>query len=188
MVAEDDDVDTESLQAQIDMSMSIAHDLVTSWIKPTHLAQLRSSGVNASQIIEEQLRRPPRYPTMLFVSWTYKQNLYRLGVGASIPTEPLAREASKLKRRFGKNGAENGGIVESQLQESSKSDDEEPKGRPAKRKTKADPFEGSKKKTKAESDAGPYPVENISKNSVSLLKNSTLEKLLKHSQGCLFVP
>ena len=66
MVAEDD-VDTESLQAQIDMSMSFAHDLVTSWIKPAHLAQLRSSGMNASQIIEEQLRRPLRYPTMLFV-------------------------------------------------------------------------------------------------------------------------
>ena len=110
-----------------------------------------------------------------------------MGVGASIPTAPpLAREASKLKRRLGKNGAENGGVVESQLQDLSKSDDEEPKGRPTKRKTKADPFEGSKKKRKAESDADPYPVENVSKNSASLLKNSTLGELLKHSQGYLF--
>lgn len=71
MVAEDD-VDAESLQAQIDISMSFAHNLVTSWINPSHLAQLRSSGVNATQILEEELHRPPRYPTMSYVLWTYK--------------------------------------------------------------------------------------------------------------------
>jgi hypothetical protein len=173
MVAKD--VDTESLQAQIDMSMSFAHDLVTSWIKPTHLAQLRSSAVNATQILEEELRRPPR-----------------LGVGTSIPTAPpLAHEASKLKRRLGKNGAKNEGVVESQPQDPSKSDDEEHKGRPSKRKTKADPFrhEGSKKKRKAESEANPCPsIESVSQHSISLLKNSTLAELPKHSQGYLFYP
>lgn len=66
MVAEDD-VDVETLQAQIDMSMSFAHNLVTSWIKPTHFAQLRSSNVSATQILEEELRRPTRYATMLCV-------------------------------------------------------------------------------------------------------------------------
>lgn len=70
MVA-DDDLDAESLQAQIDMSMSFAHNLVTSWIKPSHLAQLRVGGVDATQVLEEELRRPPRYPTMLHGSWTY---------------------------------------------------------------------------------------------------------------------
>lgn len=67
MVTEDD-VDVETLQAQIDMSMSFAHNLVSSWIKPTHLAQLRSSNVNSTQILEEELRRPPRYLTTVSVS------------------------------------------------------------------------------------------------------------------------
>lgn len=70
MVVEDD-VDAESLQAQIDMSMSFAHNLVTSWIKPSHLAQLRCSGVNATQILEQELHRPPRYST-LYALWIYK--------------------------------------------------------------------------------------------------------------------
>ena len=64
MVAEDDGLDAESLQAQVDMTMSFAHNLVTSWIKPSNLAQLRSSSVNATPILEEELRRPPRYPSM----------------------------------------------------------------------------------------------------------------------------
>ena len=191
-MAAEDDVDTESLQAQIDMSMSFAHDLVTSWIKPAHLAQLRSSGVNATQLLEEELRRPPRYPTILSVLRTYKQNLYRLGVGTSIPTAPpLAHVASKLKRRLGKNDAKNQGVAESQPQDSPKSDDEEHKGRPTKRKSKTDPFghEGSKKKRKAESEANPCPsVKSVSPHSVSLLKNSTSEELPKHSQGYPFCP
>ncbi|KAH0839945.1 hypothetical protein J3R83DRAFT_900 [Lanmaoa asiatica] len=165
----------ESLQAQIDMSMSFAHNLVTSWIKPTHLAQLRSSGMNATQVLEEELRRPPRYSTVL------------LGVGASIPTgQPLAHEASKLKHRLGKNGAKNEGAVKSQPQDSSRSDDEEHKGRPAKRKPKVDPFghEGSKKKIKFDSEATRYPsVENVSKYLVPPLKDSTLGEHQKHSQG-----
>ena len=191
-MAAENDVDTKSLQAQIDMSMSFAHDLVTSWIKPTHLAQLRSSAVNATQLLEEELRRPPRYSTILSVLRAYKQNLYRLGVGASVPTAPpLAHEASELKRRLGRNGAKNEGVVESQPQDPSKSDDEEHKGRPSKRKTKADPFrhEGSKKKRKPESEANACPsVESGSQHSVSLLKNSTLAELPKHSQGHLFCP
>lgn len=74
MVAEDD-IDVETLQAQVDMSMSFAHNLVTSWIKPTHFAQLRSSGVTATQILEEELRRPPRYLTMFSVLGTYNRNI-----------------------------------------------------------------------------------------------------------------
>ena len=172
--------------------MSFAHNLVTSWIKPTHLAQLRSSAVDATQILEEELRRPPRYSTMIFVLWTYKQDLRRLGVGASIPTAPpLAHEASKLKRRLGKNGAKNETVVDSQSQGSSKSDDEERKGRPTRRKTKADPFghEGSKKKRKAESIANlDHSAENVSKQSVSPLKKPALARgeLAKRSQGYPF--
>jgi hypothetical protein len=59
MVA-DDDIDTETLQAQINMSMSFAEDLVSSWIKPAHKANLSKSTVDAQKLLDEQLRRPPR--------------------------------------------------------------------------------------------------------------------------------
>ncbi|KAF9226633.1 hypothetical protein BS17DRAFT_494770 [Gyrodon lividus] len=146
MVAEND-VDLETLQAQIDMSMSFAHNLVTSWIKPTQLAQLRYNGTNATQILEEELRRPPR-----------------LGVGAPIPAMVSeAGEASKLKHRLVKSGRknENGGPGETKTQGPSKSDDEEHKGRTTKRKTKVDPFalEGSKKRRKVNSILVSLPLE-----------------------------
>ncbi|KAG6378739.1 hypothetical protein JVT61DRAFT_13012 [Boletus reticuloceps] len=182
-----DDIDVESLQAQVDMSMSFAQNLVTSWIKPTHFAQLRSSGTNATQILEEELRRPPRYLMIFSVHGLTKQNLYRLGVGASIPTvPPMSHEVSKLTRRLGKNRAKHESVVESQPQNPLKSDDEEHKGRPTKRKTKADPFghEGRKKKRKAESTANPYPsVENVSTNPVSLLKETAFGEPAKHNSS-----
>ncbi|KAF8842721.1 hypothetical protein BDN67DRAFT_965380 [Paxillus ammoniavirescens] len=133
-MAAEDDIDIETLQAQIDMSMSFAHNLVTSWIKPTQMGQLRSNGTNATQILEEELRRPPR-----------------LGVGAPIPAiSSEAREASKLKHRLVKSGRNNESLGETKKQVSLNSDDEEHKGRPIKRKTKVDPFtlEGSKKRRK----------------------------------------
>ncbi|KIJ70128.1 hypothetical protein HYDPIDRAFT_23269 [Hydnomerulius pinastri MD-312] len=132
MVA-DDDIDVETLQAQIDMSMSVAHNLVTSWIKPAQIAQLRSNSTDATQILEEELRRPPR-----------------LGVGAPIPGAPFAvRDASKLKHRLMKNGGKNSSQGETSSSHTpSKSNDEEQKGRSTKRKAKVDPFTlgGSKKR------------------------------------------
>lgn len=113
--------------------------------------------------------------------------MYRLGVGASIPTAPpLAHEASKLKRRLGKNGATNEDVAKSEPQDASKSDDEEHKGRPAKRKTKVDPFghEGSKKKRRADSEADRYI--SVEKHSLSLPKNSTSRDPQNHSQGFPF--
>lgn len=113
-----------------------------------------------------------------------------MGVGASVPAiPPLAHEASKLKRKLGKNEAKNEGVVESQPQDSSKLDVEEHKGRPAKRKTKVDPFghEGRKKKGKAGSGADPYSsVKNDSEHSVPRLNNSTLGVPIMHSQGYPF--
>ncbi|KAF8557029.1 hypothetical protein OG21DRAFT_1520756 [Imleria badia] len=124
---------------------------------------------------------------MFSVLWAYTQNLCRLGVGASIPTAPpLAHEASKLKRRLGKNGARNDSVVELQSQGSSKLDDEEHKGRPTKRKTQADPFghQGSKKKRKAGSTANlDPPAENVSKQSVSPLKIPASGELAKHGSS-----
>lgn len=115
--------------------------------------------------------------------------MHRLGVGASIPMMlPLAHEASKLKRRLGKNGAKSEGLVESQSLDSSKSDDEERKGRPSKRKAKVDPFghEGSKKR-KAHSEANPF-VTNRPRHSVSPLNSTTSGGPIMHSQGHPFCP
>lgn len=55
----DDDVDTEALQAQIDLSMSFAHDLVSSWIKPT-LKSSAGAHRDAENELKEYMRRPAR--------------------------------------------------------------------------------------------------------------------------------
>ncbi|KIL00059.1 hypothetical protein PAXRUDRAFT_8482 [Paxillus rubicundulus Ve08.2h10] len=172
------DIDVETLQAQIDMSMSFAHNLVTSWIKPTQMGQLRSNGTNATQILEEELRRPPR-----------------LGVGAPIPAiSSEAREASKLKHRLVKSGKKDESLGETKKQALLNSDDEEHKGRPTKRKTKVDPFalEGSKKSRKSNSifaslsaEAGQQrPVECTSpKDGVVFSKDEIPEEHSRHSQN-----
>lgn len=56
----DDNIDTEALQAQIDLSLSFTEDLVSSWIKPsTKVAQKLRSDIDAE--LKEYMRRPPRY-------------------------------------------------------------------------------------------------------------------------------
>jgi hypothetical protein len=56
---EEDDIDTETLQSQIDLSMSMVHNLVSSWIKPTQNAGKVVSN-DAQKELEEYMRRPPR--------------------------------------------------------------------------------------------------------------------------------
>ena len=56
----EDEIDTEALQAQIDLSMSFAQDLVTSWIKPSHKLVLNSHK-DTERELQEYMRRPPRY-------------------------------------------------------------------------------------------------------------------------------
>lgn len=57
---EGDDIDTETLQSQIDLSMSLVHNLVSSWMKPSQKASIVSSNT-AQKELEEYMRRPPRY-------------------------------------------------------------------------------------------------------------------------------
>ena len=65
------DIDTETLQAQIDLSMAYAQNLVTSWL-PTSGPMSRSSSRAAEAEAELQavLRRPPRcvyfFPNLYF--------------------------------------------------------------------------------------------------------------------------
>lgn len=59
MDAQDEDIDTETLQAKIDLSMSFAQDLVSSWINPK-LNLPRNSGKDLEKELKEYMRRPAR--------------------------------------------------------------------------------------------------------------------------------
>ncbi|KIK67934.1 hypothetical protein GYMLUDRAFT_238118 [Collybiopsis luxurians FD-317 M1] len=82
MAEQDDDIDVEALQAQIDLSMSVTNDLVSSWINTPLKSKSSSYNQNLEAELKEYMRRPPR-----------------LGVGASIPesSSVSSRETARLK-------------------------------------------------------------------------------------------
>lgn len=134
--SEDDEIDSEALQAQIDLSMSFAHNLVTSWIQTTQLAQPHPGISEAERILKEELRRPSR-----------------LGVGAPVPVANFAsRDAAKLRHRLAKTADKALASSEKPPQSDRKSDEEEEKGKPAKRAKRNDPFTmpGLKKRRKVD--------------------------------------
>jgi len=55
----EDDVDTEALQAQIDLSMAFAQSLVDSWMEP-HKLPPTSRRQDLEQELAEYMKRPPR--------------------------------------------------------------------------------------------------------------------------------
>jgi len=56
----EDAIDLQELQAQIDLSMSFAQNLVTSWVKPAHFAQ-HTKKKDLENELKEYMRRPARY-------------------------------------------------------------------------------------------------------------------------------
>ncbi|THH19912.1 hypothetical protein EW146_g1365 [Bondarzewia mesenterica] len=146
---EEDDIDIETLQAQIDMSMAFAQDLVSSWVQPSRASGSASQSSrrykDAEKELEELLRRPPR-----------------LGVGAPLleSTHPSGREAVKLKNKLvGKKRAredEDGGSTSLEGKAKLKTvdgedeeDEEESRAGAIRKKVKVDPFAiGGKKKGK----------------------------------------
>ena len=62
MAENEQEMDLETLQAQIDMSMAFTHNLVAGWMKSSK-AKLpsASSRANDDAELEEYLRRPSRY-------------------------------------------------------------------------------------------------------------------------------
>ncbi|KAJ3736540.1 hypothetical protein DFJ43DRAFT_1052679 [Lentinula guzmanii] len=78
---EEEDIDTEAIQAQIDLSMSVTNDLVSSWIKSSDKPKTPYNQALEAEL-KEYMRRPPR-----------------LGVGASVPesTSVSSRETARLK-------------------------------------------------------------------------------------------
>ncbi|EED84464.1 predicted protein [Postia placenta Mad-698-R] len=93
--ADEDDIDVETLQAQVDMSMAFTQNLVSSWMTPSKgKLPSSSSHLNDEKELEEYMRRPPR-----------------LGVGAAVPesTSMFGRDAARLKNKLTGNNAKKRG-------------------------------------------------------------------------------
>jgi hypothetical protein len=56
---DEDAVDLQDLQAQFDLSMSFAQNLVMSWVKPAHYSQT-TRRKDLEDDIKEYMRRPAR--------------------------------------------------------------------------------------------------------------------------------
>ncbi|KXN89607.1 hypothetical protein AN958_05474 [Leucoagaricus sp. SymC.cos] len=128
---DEDAIDLQDLQAQIDLSMSFAQNLVSSWVKPTHYPQT-SRQRNLENEIKEYMHRPAR-----------------LGVGAPIPeTQSLAREAARLKTKLerGKKRQREDKDVDTNKVQSD--DEEESRTGAIKKKTRVDPFSAPSKEKK----------------------------------------
>ncbi|THH12254.1 hypothetical protein EW145_g99 [Phellinidium pouzarii] len=113
-------IDLEVFQAQVDLSMALTNELVSSWIHPS----LKSSSVARSteKELQELLQRPPR-----------------LGVGASLPESATtsARENTKLKNKLtGKDKKRSREDVEEAVNKKDGSDEEDEEGRKGEASTK----------------------------------------------------
>ncbi|KAH9014323.1 hypothetical protein EDB84DRAFT_1529900 [Lactarius hengduanensis] len=69
------DIDTETLQAQIDLAMAQAQNLVASWLPASSgsLTQSSSHAAEAEAELQALLRRPPRYvfPLLLYSTFPH---------------------------------------------------------------------------------------------------------------------
>jgi hypothetical protein len=57
---DEDDIDVETLQAQIDLSMSFAQNLVSSWIDPRKIPR-NPHKKDLEKELSEYMQRPARY-------------------------------------------------------------------------------------------------------------------------------
>ncbi|KAK7060465.1 hypothetical protein VNI00_001230 [Paramarasmius palmivorus] len=135
-MASEDEVDTETLQAQIDLSMSFMHGLVSSWIKPGSKQPARSDrNSKLEDELRESMKRPPR-----------------LGVGATVPesTAASSREAARLKgqligKRKNRTEGDEDALTETSTRKKGRSsdddeDEDESRATAIKRKIKSNPF------------------------------------------------
>ncbi|KAF5388059.1 hypothetical protein D9615_000567 [Tricholomella constricta] len=129
---DEDSIDLDALQAQIDMSMSFAQEMVSTWVKSSRRLPSRSSRDIEAEL-KEYMRRPPR-----------------LGVGAAIPeTHNSSREAARLKGQLIGKGNKRSRDDEPDAKEKSE-DEEESRAGAIRKKARVDPFGdyGGKKKNK----------------------------------------
>ncbi|KAF7332245.1 hypothetical protein MKEN_00105700 [Mycena kentingensis (nom. inval.)] len=126
-----DQLDAEAIQAQIDLSLSFAQNLASSWVKPAKNASKRTA---FEAELKEQLRKPPR-----------------LGVGADVPAlSTSSKDIHKLKSHLsGKNKRARG--EEDDAAAAKGNDDvdaDEGRGASSKKKARIDPFDAFGKKQK----------------------------------------
>ncbi|KAH9987830.1 hypothetical protein BJV77DRAFT_964686 [Russula vinacea] len=140
------DIDTETLQAQIDLSMAYAQNLIASWLPSSGpITQSSSRAAEAEVELQALLRRPPR-----------------LGVGAPIPEAPTpaqTRLVQKLEggKRRARELLENGARAttannkdEQGEEQDSAAEESRAAGIAIRKRQRVDPFEpgGKKKKRK----------------------------------------
>jgi len=154
-VIDEDAVDTEALQAQIDLSMSFAQNLISSWMEP-YKFPTSSRTRNLEQELAEHMKRPPR-----------------LGVGAVVPEgmQSHSRETARLKGKL--SGSKHAREDEDVGPSKTVSDDEgESRAGAIKKKARSDPFDivhGKKKKKNKDTESSavqmviPTPHEGESK-------------------------
>ncbi|KAF8476513.1 hypothetical protein JB92DRAFT_3149740 [Gautieria morchelliformis] len=126
-------MDVEALQAQIDLSNSIAYDLVSSWVKPSTSSSKTSVSHAISRELEEYSKRPPR-----------------LGLGATVSKSTLAtsREGAKLKgklagrKRRRHDGSDRDSEVGAKKPRNNEEDEDELESRSAAISTKEVPVNG----------------------------------------------
>ncbi|PPR04064.1 hypothetical protein CVT24_010639 [Panaeolus cyanescens] len=161
----DREIDTEALQAQIDLSMSFAQDMVSSWVKPHKLP--KSSRRNDLELeLKEYMKKPPR-----------------LGVGAAIPSESqsMARETARLKGRLTGSKRIHDGESSSAKRKSpvDEEDDRESRSSAIQKKQRVDPFAGTHgKKKKKQTPTGsttpqhtnPAPASQITRPNATMVQ------------------
>ncbi|KZT13028.1 uncharacterized protein LAESUDRAFT_754054 [Laetiporus sulphureus 93-53] len=123
----EDDIDAETLQAQVDMSMAFTQNLISSWMKSS-TAQLPSSSSRRDEEreLEEHMRRPPR-----------------LGVGATPPesSTTFSRDTARLKNKLtGRSGKKRQREEERDIAAGPSDDEDESRATAIKKKPKIDPF------------------------------------------------
>ena len=95
--------DLETLQAQIDTSLSVANDIVLSWLDPKAYNGPKASSASSfsQQELDSYMRRPARCVLQIISGFQELMFMvfYRLGVGAPIPESHAesSRQAVKLK-------------------------------------------------------------------------------------------
>lgn len=142
-MVDEDKIDTEALQAQIDLSMSFTQTLVSSWLKPQK-ASTSSRKRNFEAELRDYMHRPPR-----------------LGVGAPIPdTQAGSREIARLRGQLaGKKRGRDGDVDHSSPQGSDV--EEESRTGAIKHKIREDPFDVVHGKKKKKTNGKPETEETI---------------------------
>ena len=160
------DIDTETLQAQIDLSMAYAQNLIASWLPTSSsMSQSSSRAAKAEAELQEILRRPPR--CVHFFSSRHLFELFslflplflgiRLGVGAPIPETPASAQTrlvqnlkgSKKRAREMENGTQVSMVNNDEQREGDSAEESRAARIAIRKRLRVDPFDsGGKKKGK----------------------------------------